>query len=254
MPERFKNATNKFKEKVREKWLYGVLVAIIIELFKDRMSGWANDQIDSGAGGVVKMITPAVSFLASMPLTSTIAVAVLILVALFIHSYVTEEKRRTILPVTEDDNPEARRRLAAFWRTCARDMLAALNSYFSTIRNQYRKGDGGDQLVGMLLVKYVFDRYPRLTARLDQIDDMTLEEQQSAISDVYDYYVEICGLVGSLTKRYPTNRDSNPDYHRWKRRDAAFTQNLSSILSDGRFPIIQARIGSVSTSDELGAP
>lgn len=166
-----------------------------------------------------------------------------------------ESGEAKIEPKSLPDDPAARLRLIAFWQRCGKNMLTALASYCSDIASQFSASGADAKIVGALLNKYVFGKKTQdLVKRLEKIDQMTLEQQQIAISDVWDHYKELCRWIYILTERRPTVTQTNRYYRRWKSKDNLFASELGSILATGQFPIIEDRIGSVATSEELGVP
>jgi hypothetical protein len=103
MASKFSMAVRGFPRKIWEKkWV--VFLFIIWELTKDRIANWANSKIDTQIENktdrVIEITAHAVEYLASTPISWTIAVAILVVLAVFVHSYSRTPFSPTSLPAT----------------------------------------------------------------------------------------------------------------------------------------------------------
>ena len=95
VPPRIKAAINSTARRVGSKW-YLVIPFVLWELFKDRLANWANDKIDKSADTVMKEAARLLEWATDQPLFWTLIIVVIILVIVFIHAYITDEKPKFI--------------------------------------------------------------------------------------------------------------------------------------------------------------
>ena len=141
-------------------------------------------------------------------------------------------------------NKAAKRKLVAFWIASAREALFTLQVYFDMVRKQFAEDrDGYHQLTNRLLKNYVSQPTHRLINRVDKIEEMSFEEQQLALREVWIQYKRIHEQIAEITATGHGNYEESEEFVSWQKNDGHFRSNLSSLLSSGRFPILQAQVG-----------
>ena len=68
------------------------------ELIKDRVASWANNKIDEGANIMMEYFAPLIEELAVASLGYTVALAILVMIVIYIHAYVKENTRELPAP------------------------------------------------------------------------------------------------------------------------------------------------------------
>lgn len=77
------------------KWFMATFLPLVLwEIFKDRISGWANNQIDESASANAKELVGAIDWLASGPAGWSILIFVSVLCVLLVHSYSFEHQEK----------------------------------------------------------------------------------------------------------------------------------------------------------------
>lgn len=119
MPKRLRVAARRLLTKRN----LGFLALLVLwEVAKDRFAGWANAGIDERSGPVMDFLWPYLQELAVAPLGYTVAVAIVVLLILFGHAYLSEGQEQAIPEpvvgpsgsVERDPSPDLNMSSAAF--------------------------------------------------------------------------------------------------------------------------------------------
>jgi len=88
IPERIKRAAIRSRKTL----LFTIIPFVCWELLSDRLSSWANSKIDEQAAGVMRWLAEFIGEAAVAPLGFTIAFAIIVMVIIYAHAYVSENK------------------------------------------------------------------------------------------------------------------------------------------------------------------